>query len=122
MCIKHQQTIGRRGKCLYKVHVYRATTIERTLMTDAAEAHSAGRDTSNEILPAIDSSLPARTGSPPATLNHSSSDQSSIASAAKEEVLLTKEDQPLFSRLPGETPRAFSAFITWFQFGHARSH
>jgi hypothetical protein len=28
----------------------------------------------------------------------------------------------LFHRFPGETPRAFSAFITWFQLGHARSH
>ena len=25
-----------------------------------------------------------------------------------------------FPRLPGETPRAFSAFITWFQLGHSR--
>jgi hypothetical protein len=30
--------------------------------------------------------------------------------------------QPPFPRFPGETPRAFSAFITWFQLGHARSH
>ena len=29
--------------------------------------------------------------------------------------------QPAFPRLPGETPRAFSAFITWFQLGHSRS-
>src|ERR1041385_1152576 len=28
----------------------------------------------------------------------------------------------IFMRLPGETPRAFSAFMTWFQLGHARSH
>ena len=71
-------------------------------------------------------------GSQPSTLNHSPSDQSSTASAAKEEVPLTKEDpssialapedQLPFQRFPGETPRAFSAFITWFQFGHARSH
>ena len=27
---------------------------------------------------------------------------------------------PAFSRCPGETPRAFSAFITWFQLGHSR--
>jgi hypothetical protein len=25
-------------------------------------------------------------------------------------------------RSPGETPRAYSAFMTWFQLGHARSH
>src|SRR4051794_15047380 len=42
------------------------------------------------------------------------SNQSSVA--------LAKEDQPSFPRSPGETPRAFSAFITWFQLGHARSH
>ncbi|HSU53001.1 MAG TPA: hypothetical protein VLT36_02950 [Candidatus Dormibacteraeota bacterium] len=53
-------------------------------------------------------------GSQPSTLNHSPSDQSSIA--------LATEDQLPFQRFPGETPRAFSAFITWFQFGHARSH
>ena len=28
---------------------------------------------------------------------------------------------PAFPRAPGETPRAFSAFMTWFQLGHARS-
>jgi hypothetical protein len=28
----------------------------------------------------------------------------------------------VFQRLPGETPRAFGAFMTWFQLGHARSH
>src|SRR4051812_30098307 len=26
-----------------------------------------------------------------------------------------------FPRCPGETPRAFNAFMTWFQLGHARS-
>src|SRR3954471_7864625 len=53
------------------------------------------------------------------------SNQSSAAPAPKEDqssVALAKEDQPSFSRSPGETPRAFSAFITWFQLGHARSH
>jgi hypothetical protein len=29
---------------------------------------------------------------------------------------------PAFLRAPGETPRAFSAFMTWFQLGRARSH
>ncbi|MCX6913472.1 MAG: hypothetical protein NT167_10565 [Verrucomicrobia bacterium] len=33
----------------------------------------------------------------------------------------TMNPQPTFPRLPGETPRAFSAFITWFQLGHSRS-
>lgn len=28
---------------------------------------------------------------------------------------------PSFPRAPGETPRAFSAFMTWFQLGHTRS-
>jgi hypothetical protein len=28
---------------------------------------------------------------------------------------------PAFPRLPGETPRAFSAFVAFFQLGHARS-
>ena len=29
---------------------------------------------------------------------------------------------PAFNRLPGETPRAFSAFLAWFQLSHSRSH
>jgi hypothetical protein len=29
---------------------------------------------------------------------------------------------PAFPRCPGETPRAFGAFMTFFQLGHARSH
>ena len=33
----------------------------------------------------------------------------------------TLNPQPFFPRLPGETPRAFGAFITFFQLGHARS-
>jgi len=33
----------------------------------------------------------------------------------------TLNSQPTFPRCPGETPRAFSAFMTWFQSGHARS-
>ena len=28
---------------------------------------------------------------------------------------------PAFPRVPGETPRAYSAFMTWFQLGHVRS-
>src|SRR4051812_45856576 len=30
-------------------------------------------------------------------------------------------NQPAFQRLPGETPRSYSAFIAWFQLGHSRS-
>jgi len=30
--------------------------------------------------------------------------------------------QLLFHRLPGETPRAFGAFLVWFQLGQSRSH
>jgi hypothetical protein len=30
--------------------------------------------------------------------------------------------QPLFPRLKGETPRAFGAFVAWFQLGQNRSH
>jgi len=33
----------------------------------------------------------------------------------------TLNSQPAFRRHPGETPRAFSAFMTYFQLGHARS-
>jgi hypothetical protein len=33
----------------------------------------------------------------------------------------TSNSPPLFPRSPGETPRAFSAFMTFFQLGHARS-
>ena len=33
----------------------------------------------------------------------------------------TLNSQPTFPRCPGETPRAFSAFMAWFQLGHARS-
>ena len=31
------------------------------------------------------------------------------------------EPVPAFPRVSGETPRAFSAFMAWFQLGHARS-
>ena len=33
----------------------------------------------------------------------------------------TPDAQPFFPRAPGETPRAFGAFMTFFQLGHARS-
>ena len=33
----------------------------------------------------------------------------------------TLNAQPVFPRFPGETPRAFSAFLAFFQFGHGRS-
>lgn len=35
--------------------------------------------------------------------------------------LATFNLQPSFQRFPGETPRAYSAFIAFFQLGHARS-
>ena len=34
----------------------------------------------------------------------------------------TLNPQPLFPRSPGETPRAFGAFLAFFQLGQARSH
>jgi hypothetical protein len=33
----------------------------------------------------------------------------------------TLDSQPVFSRFPGETPRAFSAFTAFFELGHSRS-
>ena len=42
-------------------------------------------------------------------------------SVARPTQLSTPDSTPFFPRAPGETPRAFSAFMTFFQLGHARS-
>jgi len=62
-------------------------------------------------LPSMPSTLPAESGS---------QDQESRIRQLSAAGL--GHPQPAFKSLPGETPRAFNAFMTWFQLGRARSH
>jgi hypothetical protein len=60
----------------------------------------------------------------PSVTRAAKEDPSFVAPAPKEDqssVALAKEDQPSFPRSPGETPRAFSAFLAFFNLGHSRS-
>jgi hypothetical protein len=54
----------------------------------------------------------------PANQASDTSDAALPASAAQSP---PSNPQPLFPRLPGETPRAFSAFVAFFDLGHSRS-
>jgi hypothetical protein len=62
---------------------------------------------------AFDPQIPATPGHQPSTINHEPSPGSQLS---------TLNSQPTFPLLPGETPRAFAAFMAFFQLGHIRSH
>ena len=70
--------------------------------------------------PGLDGAQTGGNGSPVAASDAAPSSPISPPSDGTPQ-LSTINPQPTFPRVPGETPRAFSAFMAWFQLGHARS-
>src|SRR5689334_3677995 len=75
--------------------------------------------------PASGHGVPSSIEDPASSINHPSGGppdpQPPVLQSAGDEGGPTLNSQPVFPRFPGETPRAFSAFTTFFELGHSRS-
>jgi hypothetical protein len=86
---------------------FSSSPLRESDMGDMALAHT-------QTPPAIERS-PGPSGDPQPALDFNAQLSTSGSRASA-------NPQPLFPRRAGETPRAYNAFITWFELGHSRSH